>query len=748
MNYILLFLLLGIFMIISLIFLGKPQSISLSIMSFLDSFEKTDYNDGGRVKQDFLAWNDKEYAIKAVYSVYYRWQKNPFNWKHKISIKLENIKLPAGFQLSSKKIEEWNETPSDYELELIDSSGFLIKIEQIDNHINLSQHQLVKFTVNVIVRGTNIRKTIPYEFLIGEDLGDSWIAFDTGTTATTIAFKNNEGDITIAKNREENLLTPSVLIYDKQNTNSLLYGEKAETRIRTTTKYIGFRSIKKMLGYKDTNTEIGKTGKDIAAELVNNIFNDIKKNNLSIQNGKRAVVAIPNNYTATRINDMLFCIENLKQFKEIRLIYEPEAIVFYYMSNKSKLEEEFDCKRKDGNETILVFDMGGATINATIANICKRNKDTYEVNILSKIGYGIGGDSIDYCILKSIFDFETEIPELQQINIFNKAVAEKLPKDAYNYIRELLIDLSLKMKKKIVENQKKAELLLASDLEKYLNEVFTDILNNDSFRFLILKQFNKYVSIDVEGDFYQMFKSKSRFCILRNKYFSNLIYDSVMDAMNEVLNFADNVENLKIDKIILAGRSSSFPNIENNISNSFPYSPDLIDLNKIGAAKTAVVEGACWYGLNNNCIKLSNLKTSANFGFVKTKSPDKANIRFETLINAGQNFTDREGQIKFTEKIIGYNDRFNYDENKVNFYQVMGGKPETIIANSQKHKYNKVASIKISQESEKIRMRVNENDDVNCSVKLISDKTIKEKGIVADQEITDANEEHYYWIVN
>lgn len=732
--YLILILIVFLVVFLYVLFLGKPQSISLSVMPFLDSFEKTDYdNNKGRLKRDYLLWNGNKYAIKMDYRIFYKWHKNPFIWKHKITVNLENISLPTGFEIYMKKNEkDYYVYSPNHEMTLLDSNEFLVFIEQCDNHIDLSQPQLVKFTVNVVVDGTKIRETKQYDFLLGEDLGDSWIAFDTGTTATTIAFIDENGEIAIAKNRKGNMITPSVLVFDKQNTDHFLYGEEAESRINNTKNYLGFRSIKKLLGYIDANKEINKTGKEIAAKLIHCIFNNFKQNNLVIQNAKRAVVAIPNNYTATKIKDMLFCIENLKQFKEIRTIYEAEAIIFYYMSNKSSLEEKFDCKNKNSDEKVLVFDMGGATMNVTIAQISKKDKDTYEVNILSKTGYSIGGDSIDYCILKSIFDFANEIPGLQQINIFDHTIEEKLSEENYKKIREDLIDLSYKIKMKIVENQKKPELISANDLEIYLKEAL-----------------HKDISIDIESDFYRIFKTKSKFCILKNEKINSinsLIYSCITDAIEDNLVIAGKPI---IDKIIISGRSSTFPDIENKLSNSFTYSPELIDLNKIGAAKTAVAEGACWYGLNNNCIRLNNLKTSSNFGFVKKLEPDKTKIKFETLIAAGQNFINREqGQIKSIEKTIEYKDRFSFDGNKVNFYQVMSSDAEKIIGENQKHKYNKVATIKLSQESEKIGMRVNENDDVNCSVKLVSGKIEKEKGVIADQEITDANEEHYTWIVN
>ncbi len=723
--YILLFMLV---IVAILIVNGKPCGIGFKVNPFLDSFERIDYNKGGKVKHDYLAWSYTDYAIKINFWFFYEWEKNPFNWKSKVNVNLENVKLPDGFEISLKEHnDDYREYTFDHGMTLIDGSEFIVNIAQTDNHIDLSRPSLIKFDINIIGVNFNIRETISYKFLIGEDLGKSWVAFDPGTTATTIAFGNDNTEIMIAKNKIGETLTPSVLVFDRNDTSSAFYGNEAEERIRSTSKYIGFRSIKKLLGFKDINREIGKKGKELAEKLISDIYVDVKKNNLGIEDLNRAVVAIPNNYTATKIKDMLSCIENLGQYKEIRTIYEAEAIVFYYLSNKLALEQQFDCKTANANEIVLVFDMGGATINATVVQISKQSGDIYEVNILSKIGYGIGGDSIDYCILKSIFEFEEEL-NLQHINIFDRKIRENLSQQDYNRIKEDLIQLSLRIKLKLSNNQNKAELISANELQIYLTEAA-----------------GKSIDVNLYSDFYRIFKKSSKYCILRNKYFVDTIYRNVSDAVTDALKIA---QNPKIDKIILSGRSTSFPNIEANVNAVFSYSPDIINLNKIGVAKKAVAEGACWYGVNNNSIKLNNLKASANFGFIKTKSPDKQDIQFEYLIGAGENFIEtEEGKMKFIKKTKIFRDRFNFDGGKVNFYQVMGQDCETIISTKQKHKFSKIETIELKQESEQIELKVSENDDVNCSVCLVNGITEKTKVIVADQEIADANEEHYTWIV-
>ena len=195
-----LLILLTLFLVLS----GKPIGITYNVNLFLDSFEKTDYNNAGRIKQDYLPWKSSEDIIRINYCVCYKWEKNPFIWKNKISVKLDNIKLPDGFEITLKKDnDDFHEYHSDYEMLLIDrGSYFIVKINQIDNYIDLKQPQLIKFNVNIILGGTSIREIINYEFLIGEELGESWVAFDPGTTATTIAFGNSHDNIIIAKKQK------------------------------------------------------------------------------------------------------------------------------------------------------------------------------------------------------------------------------------------------------------------------------------------------------------------------------------------------------------------------------------------------------------------------------------------------------------------------------------------------------------------------------------------------------------------
>ena len=204
---------------------------------------------------------------------------------------------------------------------------------------------------------------------------------------------------------------------------------------------------------------------------------------------------------------MIDCIANLNQFKEIRYIYEAEAVLFYYLSNFNKFNSQ---NTSFNSETVLIFDMGGATINTTIVTTnktCINNRLRYDIDFLGKIGYGIGGDTIDYCITKFILSFSDEFPALKTVNIFEKKVE--------------LAKLAFEIKKEIINNYYNDNLYLitARNLEQFINNalnisIFIDENKSEMYRYFLKSQ----------GRGYKLFE---------HEIFSMTIYNSVKDAIDE-----------------------------------------------------------------------------------------------------------------------------------------------------------------------------------------------------------------------
>jgi hypothetical protein len=220
----------------------------------------------------------------------------------------------------------------------------------------------------------------------------------------------------------------------------------------------------------------------------------------------------------------------------------------------------------------------------------------------------------------------------------------------------------------------------------------------------------------------------------------------VKDAVDEVVQLSNQ---LQFDKVIFSGRSTAFPLIRETVETQLHESSGkvgivMLDLEE---SKTAVARGACWYGINKNSIRLHHVKTNAAFGYKKTLTADTSDARFYQLVAMGEPFESSNGQIDSRTGSRKVDDDFSFDASKVNFYQVMGKNADKILAENQKHKFSRIASVLLPQIASEVAVRVYENDTVECAVRLETRQVLKESGVVADQEISEANEAHYTWLV-
>jgi molecular chaperone DnaK (HSP70) len=749
-------------LLIWLAFYGKPRRLSLWIDGYLDSFEIIDYKTLGKLLTPFKSWNSEIQTVDHLIingRIEFRSLSFPFNWNSSIYLKLSDVSVPDGFELFLKPdTSHIQEYAQDLVMELkkgkLGDFSFAVGLRQNNLTKHLSNPELVKFTVNAVVKDaflfihSELKKNISYNFHIGADLGDVWVGFDPGTTGSCVAVGSSTENIILGEDRAKQDIIPSILVFEKSENyhpNGIelperyyKHGTLAQT-VFTESRFKRFQSIKKLIGFKDTKEVIFDNkailrlqGKDLASLLIKGLFKDIdaffnrpdfnaeeyKQGNKF--NPLRAVVAIPNNYTISKIQDMVDCIGNLRQFKEIRYVYEAEAVLFYYLSNYSRLSHG---EKALESETILVFDMGGATINATVVTANKtliNNRPKYDIDFLGKIGYGIGGDTIDYCISRFILSFKDEFPELSGINIFDK--------------KNQLAELAFQIKKEIIANYSlnKDYLITADNLQRFINSALGIKIKID----------------DESSKMYEYFLNMtSGFTLFSHPLFKKVIFNNVKDAVNEVIDLSG-ISN--IDKVIFSGRSTAFPKIKETVIKQLGIKgmkPKIIALD-LAESKTAVAKGACWYGVNKNAVRLNNLKTNAAFGFKKTMSANRTDVKFFELVEMGCSFDTTTDGIDSFQGVENIRDDFAFDGGKVNFYQVMGKDADKILSEGQKHKFSKIASINLDQVTSKVAMKVNENDEVDCAVILQTNQTILEKGVVSDQEIDEANEEHYTWIVN
>jgi molecular chaperone DnaK (HSP70) len=771
-----------ILIVIFLMFYSKPRRLFFPPLDgYLDSFEKIDYKTDGKLITPFKAWNNETQngidLLLVKGSVEYKSPKFPLNWNSSVYLQLNVEKIPTGFEMFLKHdLNDFKEfaagTVTEIKKDKNNNLQFAIGIRQTDITKTIIEPELVKFEVDAFINDSILfiksdqREVIQYKFHLGEDLQDVWVGFDPGTSGSCVAVGSSTENIILGEDRAKRKIIPSILVFEKaenfrQNDVEIQekiykHGTTAEDLYTNTGKYDSFQSIKKLLGFKDikeivfdNKNTLSLKGKDLAGLLVKGLFKDIitffNRPDFNADEYKRdgkfnplrAVVAIPNNFTTSKIQDMVDCIDNLKQFKEIRYVYEAEAVLFYYLSNQSQYS---GGEASSNSETILVFDMGGSTINATIVTANKtliNERPKYEIDFLGKIGFGIGGDTIDYCIMKIILGCTKEFPAFKDVDIYkNKIDLAKMAKE----IKETVVRTFYKTTE---EN-----LVGAKGLEDAIKKG-TGISIKVSRQ---IQKFDEVTQKDIEEiqptELYKLFKrDKNNRCkLFEHPLFIEKIYNNVKDAVNEVVELSDSIH---IDKIIFSGRSTSFPRVKETVEKQLNYKNSetksiALDLEE---SKMAVAKGACWYGINKNSVRLNNLKTNASFGFKKTLSADKTDVRFYELVEMGCNFDTNNDGIDSFQGLEDIKDDFAFDGSKVNFYQVMGKNADKILSEGQKHKFSKIASIKLDQVTSKVAMKVNENDEVQCAVILQTNQKIEERGFVSDQEIDEANEEHYTWIV-
>jgi hypothetical protein len=497
---------------------------------------------------------------------------------------------------------------------------------------------------------------------------------------------------------------------------------------------------------------------------------------------KRTVVTIPNNFTIKKIHDLLSSIKRLNQFKEIRYIYEAEAVFFYILS-KAKSQQVLAA------EDILLFDMGGATINVTAVRY-KLEEKVHHVEILSRKGYSIGGDSIDYFLQEHFLNrnISAGFPAIKELitepkNFKNKALQlftfhngikalkHEISENYHKGKKELLeintvareyekfIDKATKLKEDY-KAKLKAELDLLEDLseqDKENEQVQSDLTKAGKKKTSYLKTYK------VLGDFVKTGKDE-KYNFLKEEYNKNLynfyqnelfayISDAITDAINESRKNKQGGESpVILKKVIISGRSTLFPNIRNLILEKMGglqslKANEIKDIMLTGSElKTAVAHGACWYGINRNNVHLDNFRSNAYFGVKETLDPQKTQVLFHPVIKPGQSYAFSENQAPSCENTIPFDSDFRFDDGLVEFYMAMGSDPLQDILNGRKEKYQMLRDIRPGTVVKSIKMKVSSNDEVKCMVKTVNGKTHEENPLMQNQDIHSSNNKHYtFW---
>lgn len=411
---------------------------------------------------------------------------------------------------------------------------------------------------------------------------DQYIGIDLGTSNSTVSFIETE----VAKKidviselkslpiyqlddnkqlKTNEIKLPSALYFELNQHSKKVYtgeygksvyasGDKPMQSIKSIKTRIGGEAVVEVPYENNPSMEEKYDITDCSAILLKTIKESTEEQlNSSIKN---VVVTVP----AAFNNDEREAVKNailLAGFEQFDILDEPTAVLLYEINRKAN-----DLFSERNDENYLIYDIGGGTLDVTIAKISKTHK--IDINILARSPRrNFGGDDFDKFIAAYLLEnFErTKYPiekrtEEEQMMIIARLVSKG---------EEIKIELNKKVKEGLVNPKKMKKAKIYADFE-------------------LIKDL-RIVKVKVDKD------------ILDNLFYG-LVHEEEGDLImpiNESLKLANLTKN-DIGKIILTGGSSDFYIVEEAIKNFFNKNINITYVQE----ETAVSKGAAIYNYHTS----------------------------------------------------------------------------------------------------------------------------------------------------
>lgn len=814
-----------------------PKEFSLDVLPSTNEYELVDYDTNmgskgkGKIKREYLAFDKKsgEKFVVVKLRIPPEFQQDEVVQG---SIRIDRLQLadtqgtvlPDGYSVGLVRMDKKADFPKE-KLRILQKPrrneiSFLLKLTK-DQAVKLPEKaESGRVCLLCEIEGWDEKIETSYEFFFGEKLGNTWVGLDPGTSYTCMAMaskldfenriflqKDNSGEIQIPpsvitlKTDEKNIFTVEDI-----KLNLKTYKEHAKdldgrvirvgVNLRRTTSTDNFNnvqifsSIKKLLGSTEElaaeldNGRIMKVkGRDLVSILLYKLYEEFSsylKNEAdkavretifptSHPEPKRAVVALPNNFTRLQIHDMVQSVMNMGIFKEVRYIHESEAVLMYVHAKKDKL--------KNGN--VLVFDMGGATINATLVNIGEgstahksngRVKKQFEIK--GKVGYAVGGDSIDYCIAQQIFEVLSEFEDRPHPDFKHglfplfKDLGELSVQEKNEHLNQRKLiqgKVILPLKIRLIQSQHKNGVSLYDDAEVGKSDSLVEIETN------ILRYLMRYSELEITEhlkqrdrgyppyflEIYSRFSpmGAGNYSGLNASDFKTIIYESVRQATKDILSQKNGIS--QIDHIIFSGRSVFFPGVKEAVLETIGEDPAIqvgphaeIWLDEV-EAKTAVAQGACLAGMMDDRVELSSNRTFYSYGYAFEN--DNFEMAFQELIPAGTPFDKTESDE--IRKVKGSTpDDVDLEKNYrvIHYFQIMGpgeNAGEIVKDITQKHRRRLIGMQSVDAPVSQVSMTVYENEYVEGAIRLSTTEIIRTLESPDEIELAKQEGEHATWLL-
>lgn len=457
-----------------------------------------------------------------------------------------------------------------------------------------------------------------------------YAAIDLGTTNSVVAYGNMQNNLMKPKvleldrknemgSRSRAPLLPSVVFYYKNKDNEILadVGDYAKSRYGTRTGYV-CKSVKTLMGVTDQvplAEEIpDQTPADVSARILSYMVKS-SKHKLYEEELNDFIITVPASFDSEQCQVTIEAAQkagiNIENTHEI-LLYEPKAVIYDFMRMQECGEIPSDLLPLDTEKNVLVFDLGGGTLDVTIHKIGYTENGVLNVKDLAISRYTcLGGDNFDELLAMDMlkrFEKENNI----RVSIRRKdEVMCKLKKLA----EKMKMDLS-----EAYENARMNSRELSDDYELEVMDV--DLYDSYAYEDIYTKREIEKIIAPLMGYRYKM-ADVSKIQHMEEKEINNIIYP-ILDVLDKC------GKDVKIDAVILNGGMTKFYLIPQRLKEFFGLEPLVTN-----DPDLAVAKGAVYYHYCLHKYKVKRLETPETVG-----DTTPASRSFQSPFNTGTILND------------------------------------------------------------------------------------------------------------
>jgi molecular chaperone DnaK len=222
------------------------------------------------------------------------------------------------------------------------------------------------------------------------------------------------------------------------------------------------RAVKRWMGRSILLPEpIGRTPAEISALYLRYVLNAMNLRQ-SLSDRDELTITVPASFTTNQRRDTLYALDKaadmlgLQHLKGKRgrvLISEPVAALLAFLAHDLKNAEALRKLDLSHNPLVLVYDMGGGTLDLTIVQLGWRDISQsktldnvrFEIKELNRYN-GFGGEDFDHLVAKYLLDKLIEVfPELKDVELSSqdqRSLRFKLTSNAERLKKELNLEIA------------------------------------------------------------------------------------------------------------------------------------------------------------------------------------------------------------------------------------------------------------------------------------------------------------------